>query len=79
MPIKRLSLLDVREYLLSDGDNTSIKAILRIVFWVALILLILWVIYFIVVTISIPYQIEYREGAAPVMTEFFLKGRIPFR
>jgi hypothetical protein len=35
-------------------------------------------IYFIVVTISIPYPIEYREGAAQVMTQFFLKGENPF-
>jgi hypothetical protein len=35
-------------------------------------------VYFIVVTISMPYPIEYREGAAQVMTQFFLKGENPF-
>ena len=74
----RVSLLDVQEYLLSDLDHTSVKTILRIIFWGTLFLLVLWMIYFIVVTITIPYQIEYREGAAPVMTEFFLKGKNPF-
>jgi hypothetical protein len=39
---------------------------------------ILWSIYFAVVTISIPYQIEFREGAAQVMTEFLLNRRNPF-
>ena len=39
----------------------------------------LWSIYFAVVTISIPYQIEFREGAAQVMTEFLLHGDNPFR
>jgi hypothetical protein len=78
MQVKGVSLLDIQEYLLSDLDHTSLKTILRIIFWGILLLLILWIIYFIVVTISIPYQIEYREGAAPVMTEFFLKRENPF-
>ena len=39
----------------------------------------LWSVYFAVVTISIPYQIEFREGAAQVMTEFLLHRSNPFR
>ena len=39
---------------------------------------ILWSVYFAVVTISIPYQIEFREGAAQVMTEFLLNRSNPF-
>ena len=39
----------------------------------------LWSIYFALVTISIPYQIEFREGAAQVMTEFLLHRNNPFR
>src|SRR6266496_3588052 len=39
---------------------------------------ILWSIYFAVVTISIPYPIELREGASQVMTRFFLSGSNPF-
>jgi hypothetical protein len=78
MRVYRLSIVDVREYLLSDLDHTRIKTILRVVFWSTLFLLILWLIYFAVVTISMPYPIEYREGVAPVMTQFFLKGENPF-
>jgi len=39
---------------------------------------ILWSTYFALVTISMPYQIEYREGTAQVLTGFFLKGENPF-
>ncbi|MBL8080639.1 MAG: hypothetical protein JNM55_21890 [Anaerolineales bacterium] len=39
---------------------------------------ILWAIYFSLATIRIPYQIEYREGASLVMTDFLLKGENPF-
>ena len=39
---------------------------------------ILWAVYFAVVTISIPYQIEFREGAAQVMTDFLLNRNNPF-
>ena len=78
MQVKRLSYLDVQGYFLSDLNHTSIKTALRIIFGVILVLIISWMIYFIVVTISMPYQIEYREGAAPVMTQFFLNGENPF-
>lgn len=37
-----------------------------------------WSIYFSLVTISIPYQIEYREGTAQVLTGFFLRWENPF-
>jgi hypothetical protein len=49
----------------------------RLLFWGAFASS-LWSIYFAVVTISIPYQIEFREGAAQVMTEFLLHGDNPF-
>lgn len=39
---------------------------------------ILWSVYFSVITISIPYQIEFREGTAQVLTGFFLRGENPF-
>jgi hypothetical protein len=39
---------------------------------------ILWSVYFAVITIFIPYQIEFREGAAQVMTEFLLNRSNPF-
>jgi hypothetical protein len=39
---------------------------------------ILWSTYFALVTISIPYQIEFREGAAQVMTGFLLNRNNPF-
>jgi hypothetical protein len=38
----------------------------------------LWAIYFAVVTISIPYQIEFREGTAQVLTKLLLGGENPF-
>ena len=40
---------------------------------------ILWSVYFAAVTISIPYPIEFREGAAQVMTQFLLNRSNPFR
>ncbi len=39
---------------------------------------ILWAVYFAIVTISIPYQIEFREGAAQVITGFLLRRNNPF-
>ena len=39
---------------------------------------ILWSVYFALITISIPYQIELREGAAQVMTAFLLNRSNPF-
>src|SRR5690348_13683559 len=42
------------------------------------LLSIVWSIYFSLITITIPYQIELREGASLVMTEVFLHGGNPF-
>jgi hypothetical protein len=39
---------------------------------------ILWSVYFSVITIFIPYQIEFREGNALVLTKILLGGRNPF-
>jgi hypothetical protein len=49
----------------------------HLLFWGAFASL-LWSIYFAAVTISIPYQIEFREGAAQVMTAFLLNRSNPF-
>jgi hypothetical protein len=37
-----------------------------------------WLVYFARVTLSMPYPIEYREGAAQVMTQFLVHGQNPF-
>lgn len=39
---------------------------------------ILWAVYFSVVTITIPYQIELREGSAQVVTRILLSGENPY-
>jgi len=39
---------------------------------------IIWAAYFALVTISIPYQIEFREGTALVLTRLMLSGQNPF-
>lgn len=39
---------------------------------------IIWAAYFAIVTIAMPYQIEYREGAAQVLTGFFLRRENPY-
>src|SRR5688572_10993889 len=49
----------------------------HLLFWGALAS-ILWSIFFAIVTISIPYPIELREGAAQVMTGFLLSRNNPF-
>ena len=78
MQVNRLSGNGVREYLLSDLAHNRIIKIWRVAIWSTLFLLTLWLIYFAIVTIRMPYPIEYREGAAPVMTQFLLKGENPF-
>ena len=37
-----------------------------------------WLLYFSLATMVMPHQIEYREGAAQVVTELLLEGRNPF-
>lgn len=58
----------------------SVKAskISRHVFLVIALLLFFWFVYFSFATLSIPYPIEYREGASQVMTQILLTGGNPF-
>ena len=37
-----------------------------------------WMVYFATVTITIPYPIEYREGASQMLTQFLLRGENPY-
>lgn len=50
----------------------------RLVFRVGIIATALWFVYFAFSTIFIPYPLEYREGAAQVLTQFLLNGENPF-
>ena len=50
----------------------------RILLFIGAIVSILWSVYFALVTITIPYQIEFREGTALVLTKLLLGGRNPF-
>jgi hypothetical protein len=49
----------------------------HLLFWAAC-LSVLWSVYFAVSTISMPYPIEFREGAAQVMTQYILNRTNPF-
>ena len=75
---KGLSFSDIQGYFLTDLNHPMIKVVLEIVFWSCILAIIFWLIYFAIVTIVMPYQIEYREGAAQVMTQILLKGENPF-
>ena len=63
----------------SDWSNRKGWRISSILLFGGASLSILWSVYFAVVTIAIPYQIELREGTAQVMTEFLLNRNNPFR
>ncbi len=56
----------------------SKKQFLENLLFLGSLLAFLWAIYFSLVAISIPYQLEFREGTAQVMTGLFLKGENPF-
>src|SRR5688572_21765724 len=58
-------------------DARTIK-ITRAFFFGGILLLFSWFVFFSFSTIAIPYQIEYREGAAQVMTHILLIGGNPF-
>ena len=60
------------------ASNTKGWLFSRALLFLGALLSILWSGYFAVVTISIPYQIELREGAAQVMTDFLLSRTNPF-
>ncbi len=54
--------------------NHTLKKIL----FIGVLLAVLWAIYFSIFTIFIPYQIEFREGAALVTTKIVLGGGNPY-
>lgn len=58
--------------------NTKGLRRVEVLLFLAVCISIAWCFYFAVVTISMPYQIEYREGAAQVMTGFLLARSNPF-
>lgn len=59
-------------------SNSTDRPFAEILLSLGALVSILWAVYFAVVTISIPYQIEFREGAAQVMTGFLLGRNNPF-
>ncbi len=67
-----------RTYLLDQIDSTRATRLLHWIFLGAMLILTAWLIYFAFVTISMPYQIEYREGAAQLLTQVLLRGGNPF-
>ncbi len=64
------------QYFLKKLNNPLLPKILLLAGAVSSIL---WSIYFSVTTIFIPYQIEFREGTALVLTKILLSGGNPFR
>ena len=77
-PGNKLSFSDVQGYFLSAPNNSRMETALGIFFWACILVVVGWLFYFAIVTIVMPYQIEYREGAAQVMTQILLKGGNPF-
>jgi len=73
-----LFLKHVDQYLSSEPADARILKIIRSVFFGGILVLFSWFVYFSLSTIAIPYQIEYREGAAQVMTQILLMGGNPF-
>jgi hypothetical protein len=74
----RFSFSNAQRYLLSTPDNSRREKVLEFFFWACILVILGWLFYFAIVTIVMPYQIEYREGAAQVMTQILLKGGNPF-
>jgi hypothetical protein len=73
-----ISLSNLSKYISSDLDRAWIRVALRYSLLGGALLAAAWVIYFALVTISIPYPIEYREGATQVMTQYLLEGKNPY-
>jgi hypothetical protein len=65
----------MKSIVVTPAKNNIIQALL----FTGALVSILWSVYFSLVTISIPYQIEFREGTAQVLTGLFLRGQNPFR
>ena len=66
------------QYLSSDLADARILKIIKSLFFGGVLVLFSWFVYFSFSTIAIPYQIEYREGSAQVMTQILLMGGNPF-
>jgi hypothetical protein len=73
-----LFLQNVYQYLSSDLVDARTLKIIRSFFFGGSLVLFSWFVYFSFSTIAMPYQIEYREGAAQVMTHILLMGGNPF-
>ena len=71
-------LKSIYQYLSFEPADARAFKIIRLFFFSAVLIFFAWFIYFSVSTIIMPYQIEYREGAAQMMTQILLKGGNPF-
>lgn len=71
-------LKKLHHYLLSAPANLKHFKIVHFAFWGMTIVLFAWFFYFSLSTIFMPFPIEYREGAAQVMTQILLNGGNPF-
>jgi len=60
---------------ISPGKPISLA---RLLFFIGVLVSICWALYFIFETITLLYPIQYREGAAQVMTQILLMGGNPF-
>lgn len=58
--------------------QTQKKPNVSALFFIGAVASMAWAVYFSMVTIFLPYQIEFREGAALVLTKIFLSGGNPF-
>jgi len=59
-------------------DQPRLNTALRIITFGAALAAGAWLLYFMAVTLVMPYPIEYREGAAQVLTQLLLAGQNPF-
>ena len=57
---------------------TRNQKIIRFFFLLGGSVSILWSLYFVKTTITMPYPLEFREGASQVMTQMFLDGKNPY-
>jgi len=73
-----MSIQKIRSTLLSKPADTRAVRSVQILFTGGVLLFICWFIYFAFFTATLPYQIEYREGAAQVLTHILLQGGNPF-
>ncbi|MBK9924460.1 MAG: hypothetical protein IPP66_04130 [Anaerolineales bacterium] len=71
-------LKSIYQYFSFEPEDARAFKVIRLFFFGTALILFAWFLYFSVSTIIMPYQIEYREGAALVMTQILLKGGNPF-